>query len=152
MAHRHVRRSFWANYPRNLGAHFDLVPSFALGRIEPLPALSRLTALYMCLADATVKDSRKRAENAIAALVGMGSVADLGLVPLGLAAPIREAARTCQLAPAGNWTGAAYRLIDRNDLAEGVSATPDRIGGDGYLSVRDAMVSYTSSSVVSDFN
>lgn len=128
-------------HPRNLGQHFNLTPSFALGRIEPLPSLAQLTMLYMCLADNTVKDSRKRAENALTALVTkLNTSTDiLGLFPLGLASPIREAARTCQLAPAGNWTSAAYRLIDRNDLAEAVSNRSDRLVNDGYLSVRDTI-------------
>jgi anaphase-promoting complex subunit 1 len=134
-----------APLPRNLGAHFGLQPSFALGRSEPLPALARMTTLYIALADASVKETGKRAANALSTLVSMGDVTveSLGLYPLGLAAPIREAARTCQLAPSGNWQPAAYRLIDRNDLAEGVGSGSVRFTNDGYLSTKDTIVSYT---------
>ncbi|KAI0790915.1 hypothetical protein C8Q75DRAFT_758459 [Abortiporus biennis] len=48
-------------------------------------------------------------------------------LPPGLAAPIREAMRTCQLSPRGNWPASMYWLIGRNDLAEGVENNPNVI-------------------------
>lgn len=131
-----------APHARNLGAHFQLEPCFAYGRVEPLPVLAQLTAAYMCLADNAVPDSRRRAENAVVCMAK--NKLDLEFMrhlPLGVAAPLREAARTCQLMPAGNWSTTAYRLMDRQDLAEGVSSVPDRLYSDGYVTVKAALVS-----------
>lgn len=65
-------------------------------------------------------------------------------LPFGLAVPLREVARTCQLSPAGDWPIAAYKLIGRNDLAEGMSNQPDPLTNHGYRSVRDHLVSIPS--------
>ncbi|KDQ54480.1 hypothetical protein JAAARDRAFT_209213 [Jaapia argillacea MUCL 33604] len=116
-----------------LGLQFKVQPSFEYGRLEPLAYLRQLTALYVCLSDNKITDSRKRAENAIHLLVRsqMGKEF-LRNLPLGIAAPLKEAARTCQLSPPGDWPVAAYQVIGRNDLADGASAASDVLSNDGY--------------------
>jgi hypothetical protein len=61
-------------------------------------------------------------------------------LPLGLAAPLREAARTCQLSPPSEWPLAAYRAIGRNDLATCATDAPDMLFNDGYRTVKDYIV------------
>ena len=65
----------------------------------------------------------------------------LHLLPLGISAPLREAARTCQLAPPGNWPLDAYRAIGRNDLAASATENPDMLYSDGYRSRKEFIVS-----------
>ncbi|KAI9455415.1 hypothetical protein F5148DRAFT_1288260 [Russula earlei] len=123
---------------RRLASQFKLSPSYAYGRLEPLAYLRQLTLVYRCLADKTVEDSRKRAENVMHIMVShqIGS-AFLNALPLGLAAPLREAARTCQLAPGQDWPAAAYEFIGRNDLAEGANANPGHLNANGYRAVKE---------------
>jgi anaphase-promoting complex subunit 1 len=127
---------------RKLSSQFKLIPSYAYGRLEPLAYLRQLTLIYQCLADKTVEDSRKRAENAMHLMVshkvGLGF---LNLLPIGLAAPLREAARTCQLAPGQDWPAAAYEFVGRNDLAEGANANPGLLNTNGYRAVKEFLVS-----------
>jgi anaphase-promoting complex subunit 1 len=54
---------------RKLASQFKLSPSYAYGRLEPLAYLRQLTLIYRCLADKTIEDSRKRAENAMHLMV-----------------------------------------------------------------------------------
>ncbi|THH09652.1 hypothetical protein EW146_g8626 [Bondarzewia mesenterica] len=131
-----------------LASTFNIKPSFAYGRVEPLAYLRQVTAIYRCLADKTVEDSRKRAENAMQIMVK----AHLGLdflnhLPLGLAAPLREVARTCQLSPGQDWTAAAYEFVGRNDLAEGAHADLDAMATGSYRSVKDYLGSRRRRSV-----
>jgi anaphase-promoting complex subunit 1 len=127
---------------RKLSSQFKLSPSYAYGRLEPLAYLRQLTLIYRCLADKTVEDSRKRAENAMHVMVShqIGSTF-LNVIPLGLAAPLREAARTCQLAPGQDWPANAYEFIGRNDLAEGASANPGLLNTNGYRVTKEFLVS-----------
>jgi anaphase-promoting complex subunit 1 len=127
---------------RKLASQFKLSPSYAYGRLEPLAYLRQLTLIYQCLTDKTVEDSRKRAENAMHVMVShqIGPTF-LNVIPLGLAAPLREAARTCQLAPGQDWPAAAYEFIGRNDLAEGASAKPGLSNTNGYRSTKEFLVS-----------
>ncbi|KAI0958209.1 hypothetical protein AcV7_004089 [Taiwanofungus camphoratus] len=117
---------------------FKLSASFAYGITEPLVNLRQLTAIYMCLADNKVAESRKRAENALHLLIKTQMRPDaMRYLPVGIAAPIREAARTCQLSPGGDWPTSAYQFIGRNDLAEGLSPTSNLINSHGYRSVKN---------------
>ncbi|KAI0270748.1 hypothetical protein BC834DRAFT_967470 [Gloeopeniophorella convolvens] len=122
---------------RKLASQFKLSPGFAYGRLEPLAYLRQLTLIYRCLADKTVEDSRKRAENAMHMMVKhqIGE-SFLNALPIGLAAPLREAARTCQLAPGQDWPTAAYEFIGRNDLAEGAHTHPAGPSSSGYQPVK----------------
>jgi len=127
---------------RKLASQFKLSPSYAYGKLEPLAYLRQLTLIYRCLADKMVEDSRKRAENAMHLMVSHQiGLAFLNVMPLGLAAPLREAARTCQLAPGQDWPAAAYEFIGRNDLAEGANADPGLLNVNGYRAVKEFLVS-----------
>lgn len=127
---------------------FKLSASFAYGITEPLVNLRQLTAIYMCLADNKVAESRKRAENALHLLIKTQMRPDaMRYLPVGIAAPIREAARTCQLSPGGDWPTSAYQFIGRNDLAEGLSPTSNLINSHGYRSVKNYIVSAVASAL-----
>lgn len=149
--------------------------SFAYGLHDPLMSLNALTSIYKFLADGSEKSSQKRAENAVlymvrTGLIGDGSVSTgsvsgkgfegnktfLSRLPLGLAAPIREAMRTCQMAPPSDWPLEAYKAVGRDDVAASASAGGnggtkgsggdggmEGSGGggkDGYLGVREFIV------------
>ena len=84
----------------------------------------------------------KRAENVVHQMVTQnGGAAAWTELPLGIAAPLREAARTCQLAPPGNWPLDAYRLIGRNDLATSATVNPDAFISKGYKPRKEYIVS-----------
>ena len=120
---------------------FKLTPSYIYGHEEPLVNHRQLSSVYMCLADNRVPETRKRAENALNQMVRCHLGLDnLRNMPLGIAAPLREACRTCQLSPGGDWPVSAYQLIGRNDLAEGLSTTPDLLYSYGYHSKKDYIV------------
>ncbi|TFK69815.1 hypothetical protein BDN72DRAFT_839974 [Pluteus cervinus] len=127
----------WPTLP-DIASRFGISPSFAHGLVDPLVVLHQLTAAYRCLADPSVNQSQKRAENAVYLMV----MSQLGpefvdRLPLGIAAPLREAARTCQLSPPGDWPLTAYRAIGRNDLAASASDAPDLLYSRGYHPVKD---------------
>ncbi|KAJ6524495.1 hypothetical protein B0H19DRAFT_972018 [Mycena capillaripes] len=123
---------------QHMATRFHIVPSFAFGRIDPLGTLSKLTTLYKCLADSAEPSSQKRAENTILRMVELRIGPEfLNRLPLGVLSPIREAARTCQLAPPSDWPLEAYRVVGRNDVAASASQAPDLLFGDGYRSVKD---------------
>jgi anaphase-promoting complex subunit 1 len=95
----------------------------------------------MALSDAKVPDSRKRAENALHLMVKSQIGPEfLRLLPIGIAAPLREAIRTCQLSPSGEWPVGAYQLTGRNDLAEGVGSSPDQLSNGGYKAAKEWLV------------
>jgi anaphase-promoting complex subunit 1 len=124
-----------------LAAFFGLNASFEYGRLEPLGSMYLLTRVYICLADEKVKETQRRADNALYTMVksgiGGGFIDNLSL---GVAAPLREAARTCQLSPPTEWPAMAYRVIGRNDLAAGASHTLDILFNDGYKPVKNYIV------------
>jgi hypothetical protein len=125
-----------------MASRFHVIPSCAFGRIDPLNTLSKLTTLYKCLADSAEPSSQKRAENTILRMVELRITPEfLNRLPLGILSPIREAARTCQLAPPSDWPLEAYRVVGRNDVAASASQAPDLLFGDGYKAVKDFIVS-----------
>lgn len=72
----------------------------------------------------------------------------LGSLPLGLAGPMREIARTCQLHPGQDWHGAAYSFVGRNDLAEGLAMggkvrAEEEKRSAGYKPVKDYLVGFS---------
>ncbi|THH30259.1 hypothetical protein EUX98_g3917 [Antrodiella citrinella] len=120
-------------------ALFGLDPSIAFGNSDPLIRLRRLDKVYTTMSESKVEETRKRAEGAISlyARFRQENVIDaIEDLPIGIAAPLKEAVRTCQLSPSGSWTAAVYRLIGRSDLAEGVSSAPDA-AVEGYKSIKD---------------
>ncbi|TDL26792.1 hypothetical protein BD410DRAFT_741006 [Rickenella mellea] len=112
--------------------------SFAYGRSDPFIHLHEMHEIYKQLSDTSLKDARRRAEAAILQMVKSGRSSDfLNLLPLGLSAPLREAARTCQLCPPPDWPVQAYEFVGRSDLSEGAVVNGDLIFDDGYRSVKD---------------
>ncbi|KAG6898030.1 hypothetical protein C0992_007026 [Termitomyces sp. T32_za158] len=123
---------------QEVAVRFGIAPAYTYGQLDPLLALQCLTSIYKCLADKNVPQTEKRAENAMFFMVSANVKPEfLSRLPIGIAAPLREAARTCQLAPPGDWPLAAYRAIGRNDLAASADEAPDLLFSDGYKHVRE---------------
>lgn len=111
------------------------------GVCDPLHDLHELSLLYNTLSDGKTTDSQKRAENVIFQMVRQNGGQDVSpALSLGIAAPLREAARTCQLAPPGNWPLEAYKAIGRNDLAASATQNPDIFTNDGYTTRKEFIV------------
>ncbi|KAJ3905724.1 hypothetical protein F5879DRAFT_1074098 [Lentinula edodes] len=62
-------------------------------------------------------------------------------LPLGIAAPLREAIRTCQLAPPLDWPQEAYKAISRDDVAASANPSPDMMLTNGYRSAKEYLTS-----------
>ncbi|KAF9238387.1 hypothetical protein BU15DRAFT_88428 [Melanogaster broomeanus] len=121
-----------------LASLFDIRPSYAFGKVEPLTSLQRLTTAYLCLSDSSIPSAQKRAEMTVETLVRMWGTAKKGnlfldSLPLGIAAPLREAIRTCQLSPPPNWQSEHYELIGRRDLAFSVAKVQPVISQQGIF-------------------
>lgn len=117
--------------------------SFALGRGDPLLNLREMVEFFKPFTDSNLKDCRKRAEVAILQIVKAHRGGDyMNLIPVSLAAPLREAARTCQLSPPSDWPISAYELVGRNDLSEGAIVSGDSLFIDGYRSIKDHIVCF----------
>ncbi|EGN94861.1 hypothetical protein SERLA73DRAFT_114320 [Serpula lacrymans var. lacrymans S7.3] len=119
--------TFPAHHMQTFAVTYNIEPSYAYGHLDPLKVLQQVTAAYMCLAEnGTGTSTQKRAEKTVENLIETHKLARraslfLDNLPLGVAAPLREAIRTCQLSPAMHWTSAHYELIGRRDLAFSVS-------------------------------
>ena len=89
-----------------LSATFGISPSFAFGQVDPLQRMRRLYSILHALAFYKTEDTRKRAESAIsmyAQWAHVSSIVDaIEDLPIGIAAPIKEAIRTSQLSPSGS--------------------------------------------------
>lgn len=132
---------------QHIVTRFAITPALAYGVCDSLHALHRLSLLYSALSDGKVRDGQTRAENVVYQMVAQqkGGAGDVwAALPLGIAAPLREAVRTCQLAPPGNWPLEAYRLIGRNDLATSALKNPDTFISDGYKTRKEFIVSVTT--------
>ncbi|PPQ69054.1 hypothetical protein CVT24_000097 [Panaeolus cyanescens] len=116
---------------------FDLNPSIHYGYLDPLRILHEITTLYGTLADFKIPEFQKRAENTIHKMVTQGMQNLQSILPLGVMAPLNEAARSCQLVPPGNWPVQAYTAIGRNDLAASANRRHDTFLNDGYLQRKD---------------
>ncbi|KAH7924451.1 hypothetical protein BV22DRAFT_509025 [Leucogyrophana mollusca] len=126
-----------------LSSVFQVTPSYSYGSFEPLQTIQRLTAAYVCLADKTVTSTQKRAERTVATLIDLYKTARSGIrfldsLPLGIAAPLREAIRTCQLSPPAHWLPEHYELIGRRDLAYSVAQIQPDISHKGLFLSADA--------------
>lgn len=131
-----------------LASRFRIQPSFAYGIMDPLESMKRLTWVYMKLADPNVKQNIRRAENAVKQMVITAINEDfIGRLPLGIAAPLREAIRTCQLAPPPDWPLEAYKAISRDDVAASAGSPPDLMLKNGYRSVKEYLVSQKNPSL-----
>ncbi|KLO17751.1 hypothetical protein SCHPADRAFT_994092 [Schizopora paradoxa] len=114
-------------------------PRFTYFQNEPPHRLMKTIAeLFDTLCDTKFKESRKRAEETILKLAQMHCSSDfLNLLPISIAIPLREAARTCQVGPPASWPLMAYEFVGRNDLTEASLATGDILFNDGYRSMKD---------------
>ncbi|KAJ3746045.1 hypothetical protein DFH05DRAFT_1442763 [Lentinula detonsa] len=125
-----------------LAARFRIQPSYAYGTIDPLESMKTLTLAYMKLADPDVKRNLKRAENAVRQMVVSGINEDfIARLTLGIAAPLREAIRTCQMTPPTDWPQEAYKAISRDDVAASVYPGPDTRLTNGYRSAKEYLTS-----------
>jgi len=129
---------------QHIVTRFDVTPSVFYGICDPLQELHELSLLYNTLADGKIQETQQRAENAVYKMVSQRTSDALYLLPLGVATPLREAIRSCQLAPPANWPLEAYVAIGRNDLAASASQNQEIICSDGYSSRKEFMVSITS--------
>lgn len=103
----------------HIGQMCQFEPALQYGKVDPLKDIYRFFTVWECFTDPTVPTARKRAENAMQVMVRLGVTNDdLDRMPPGLAQPIREALRTCQTLPSGDWSATAYQLILRPDLAQ----------------------------------
>ncbi|KAF7297086.1 APC1-C domain-containing protein [Mycena indigotica] len=138
---------------QHIANRFHLQPSFAFGHMDPLTTLTKLTAVYKLLAlpDTEEPFSHKRAEKANLQMVQLKMGPDfLDRLPLGVLSPIREAMRTCQVAPPGDWTIDAYRAVGRNDVAASASNTPEMLFTDGYKSPKQFVTTFSDRPTVQD--
>lgn len=118
-------------------------PSFAYGDEDPLCLTHQLLSIYHCLAEGDPQ-TRGRADQAMQLMVRaaeLGSELNLDRLPLGPAAPLKEALRTCQTSPSGDWSVAQYQLAGRNELAEGLDSDEVPLVSHGYRTLKDFIVS-----------
>lgn len=103
----------------NIPARFALEVSLENGSsFDPLQRTHQLLQLYAILLDKSVASSTRRCENAVRAMMAFRwSLRDVEELAVGVASPIREALRACQLCPPGDWPTEAYILVGRSDLA-----------------------------------
>ena len=116
--------------------------TYAFGRRETHPVLRELTYLFTTFSDYNEPDGRKRAESTVLMMTTNHFGPDyLNLLPLSLSAPLREAARTCQIGPPSNWPTHAYEFVGRSDLTESGKVKGDLVFNDGYRSAKEHLVS-----------
>lgn len=128
-------------YTYRIAAQHKVAPSLEYGRVEPLFRLLQITRPYSTLGDPKITDTRTRAEIVIQLMVHHKIGPDLlRHLPLGISSPLREAIRTGQLSPSGEWPIGAYQLIGRDDLAEGVGSSAEHMNNGGYKTVKEWLV------------
>lgn len=126
---------------QHIVTRFEITPSLEYGVCDPLHDLHQLSLLYNTLSDGKITDCQDRAEKVVLQMVTQNGGQDVSSsLPLGIAAPLREATRTCQLAPPGNWPLEAYKAIGRNDLAASANQDEDIVVYEGYKSKKEFIV------------
>jgi anaphase-promoting complex subunit 1 len=121
----------------------NISPPSPFGEVQYLKTIMLLYGVYNILADSKVKTSQTRAENAVSYLVEHDAAdeAFLGKLPLGVAAPLREAMRTCQLALPPEWPLKAYEAVGRDDVAASARQPQVYKGDTGFKPRKDFIVS-----------
>ncbi|TFK24896.1 anaphase promoting complex subunit 1 [Coprinopsis marcescibilis] len=125
--------------PMHIAKNWEIKPAFAHDMVDPLADLHEVLSLFAILGDSKAPGAQKRAEMAIHKLVTGVGVDKIEMLPLGIALPLREALRTCQLAPPAHWPLPSYSQIGRNDLAASASDEPERMFTEGYRPAKDFM-------------
>lgn len=125
------------SYVTNL---YEIEAPFTFGTQDPLKIIQDTVYLYFLLAEPRQASTPKRAEAGVKWLLQDGpGMQLLDKLPLGVAAPIREAVRTCQLTPPADWPLYMYTEIGRNDLAASASENLDGTVMEGYRPAKDFM-------------
>lgn len=130
---------------------YGIDPPHSFGSQDPLTIVQDTMHIYSLLAEPRQAPIQKRAEVGVKWLLQEGpGMQLLDRLPLGVAAPIREAVRTCQLSPPADWPLWMYTEIGRNDLAASASEHPDWMMTEGYRPAKALMVSSAFSSLLLD--
>jgi hypothetical protein len=104
---------------RNLGSQWNIVPSYAHGKTETIPALAYFSRIFLTMrASSEVKNTRIRAHQGISIMLNLSPTERFDNIPMSLSAPLLEAVRTLQVIPVAGWWPEAYRLTGRNDYAQ----------------------------------
>jgi anaphase-promoting complex subunit 1 len=116
--------------------------SYAFGKVDLFEFQRNLESCYTPLADMDpLQDTRKRAVRAISRMTMLKYGREfLQHLPLAIAMPLREAARTCQINPPQDWNRDALRFVGRNDLAGFADGDGEPFFKDGYRTVKDHLV------------
>jgi anaphase-promoting complex subunit 1 len=137
-----------APHGRNLGAPWQLTPSYAYGKIETLPSLAFLSRVYLHLANQQAYNTRQRAQLGVVEILRLRPSGDLSDLPLGISPALHEAARTMQLIAVTDWTTDAYAMTGREDLAECNMSAPGPVKEEGYASSHEAMVGFNVNLII----
>ncbi|TPX44078.1 hypothetical protein SeMB42_g04443 [Synchytrium endobioticum] len=81
--------------------------------------INRICSIYDTLFSPPLRPNTISEEAMVGKLVRLGvALADLDVLPYGIAVPIREALRRCRIEPPGHWHADALVLVGREDVAE----------------------------------
>lgn len=107
--------------PHDLAAHLDFSPSSFYGTVDPCRTTADILEIYERLSPHfhASESPSLRAQNAVLEMDRRGwTIERLEKVAFGVALPLREAIRLCQLEAPENWPPSAYELVRRPDLAQ----------------------------------
>jgi anaphase-promoting complex subunit 1 len=102
-----------------IAALFSYEPSHFYGLVDPLRATTQMMSIYEALSNANdTSTASTRAQKAVRQVHQLDwKLDDINRLVFGVALPLREAIRLCQLESPENWPPEAYNLIRRPDLA-----------------------------------
>lgn len=117
--------AFPALWPDVITETFNNQASLEYGSVLPLEQFQGLYLVFRQLSDIRAPTLHVRAEHAVVTFYQLfPSPGHLNTLPMGLAAPIREAIRTCMGSPPQGWNAHLLNFVGRNDLAATVTG-PD---------------------------
>ena len=110
----------------DLAPHFKSSPSLFYGTVRPTRLTTELLRIYEALSPPATTTgtatAAARAQQAVLAMDSLGwSPEFLSRLSFGIALPLKEAVRICQLDAPEGWPARAYHLIRRPDLAQQIS-------------------------------